>query len=269
MDERQYDSRHRYQNYRHCETPQNLETTQHYHSSRHDETGHYYEEIQDYQDSRHYENSQDYQTNRQYQGDKSEQTYRSKETDQYNETVQSSREDTDSDGNQSNDRYANHRKHCNKSHTHDNRNTTHEVCSRESWTQAKVFLTKKIDQDYTQHYPIESLALPFQTVSIAITPLVQQQCKMQQGRRENIGDVPTIEPEGLHMEKHLYHELIQRKLCMKANSQNIFMNQPKSSAIIDCISPIQHKLPNVQQIVNLLWQILDPPAAELFKSTFI
>jgi len=67
------------------------------------------------------------------------------------------------------------------------------------------------------------------------------------------------------MEKHLYHELIQRKLCMKANTQNIFMKQPKSSAIIDFISLIGHKLPNVQQIVNLLWHILHPPVAELFK----
>jgi len=44
---------------------------------------------------------------------------------------------------------------------------------KESWTQAKVFLTNEIDRDYTHHYPIETLALPFQTVSITINPLVQ------------------------------------------------------------------------------------------------
>jgi len=62
----------------------------------------------------------------------------------------------------------------------------------------------------------------------------------------SIEDACTIELEGLHMEKHLYHELIQRKLCMKENTQNIFMKQPKCSAIIDCISPIEYKPPNVQ-----------------------
>jgi len=81
----------------------------------------------------------------------------------------------------------------------------------------------------------------------------------------SIEDIPTIEPEGLHMEKHLYHELIQRKLCMKDNTQNIFVKQPECSAIIDCNNPIEYKPPNVQRIVNLLRQILDPPAAELFK----
>jgi len=78
-------------------------------------------------------------------------------------------------------------------------------------------------------------------------------------------NVPTIEPEGLHMENHHYHVLIWRKLCMKANTENIFMKQLKSSAIIDCTSSIAQKLPNVQCIVNLLWHILHPPVAELFK----
>jgi len=63
----------------------------------------------------------------------------------------------------------------------------------------------------------------------------------------------------------MYHELIQKKLSMKANSQNIFMKQITSSAIIDCVSSIEQTLPNVQRIVNLFRQILEPAAAELFK----
>jgi len=82
---------------------------------------------------------------------------------------------------------------------------------------------------------------------------------------KTIKDIPTIEPEGLHMESHLYHELIKKKLALKTNSQNIFMEQTKNTAIIDCKCLVQDMLPNVQQIVNLIWHILEPGTAELFK----
>jgi len=38
-----------------------------------------------------------------------------------------------------------------------------------------------------------------------------------------------------------------------------------SSAIIDCLASVGHNIPNVECIVNLIHQILEPGIAELFK----
>jgi len=67
------------------------------------------------------------------------------------------------------------------------------------------------------------------------------------------------------MEDQLYHELMEKKLSMKTNLQNIFIKQMMSSAIIDCLASVGHKIPNVECIVNLICQILEPGIAELFK----
>jgi len=143
---------------------------------------------------------------------------------------------------------------------------------------AKITLTEEIDTEYYHHYPLESLALPFREITFPIScsnpkkSIVKKpkEKKMQEDIIDLTNEsIPTKEPKRLYMEDQLYHELMEKNLSMKTNSQNIFIKQMKSSAVIDCLASVGHKIPNVECIVNLIHHILEPGIAELLKCMFI